>query len=308
MKSLPFRLLLSSIFAALLTACQMTQPETPPLPTFAPEKLGTVEKDITYCTIDDTDLKLDVYYPPRDDGPWPVVVHVHGGGWSGGSKNNSFLFPDLTDMGLVGVEVGYRLSPDVVFPAHIQDVKCAVRYLRAHAADYNIDPDQILAVGDSAGGHLVSLLGLTADSGEWNDAGQWLDTPANVKAVVSISGPTDLNAIACFSDYTRELTQLVFNAQEPCGVDSPILIEASPMTYIHPDAPPFLIIAGTADIVVPYEQSVAFQEKLAAQGVDAELYLVEGGAHNLETPGDPLAVLKALVVLKDYIRNQLELR
>ncbi|MEY2820121.1 MAG: Carboxylesterase NlhH [Chloroflexota bacterium] len=129
---------------------------------FDSSKLGTVEKDTTYCTVDGVELKMDVYYPSQNNGRFPVTMYVHGGGWSSGDKAQgagAIEIPELQKAGFLVVSVNYRLAPEYVFPAMIEDVKCAVRSLRAHAEEYNLDPNRIGVWGGSAGGHLVALLG-----------------------------------------------------------------------------------------------------------------------------------------------------
>jgi acetyl esterase/lipase len=279
-----------------------------PAPKFDETRLGTVDRDIRYCEMDGTGVLMDIYYPPKNNGPWPVLLHVHGGGWSSGSKDNSYIFPDFTEPGILGVEVGYRLAPGAQFPAQIDDVKCAVRYLRAHAAEYNLDPDRILAVGESAGGHLVALLGATADSGEFNEAGQWLEYSSDVRAVAAISAPTNLDTISCWSDYTAQLAQGVFGGSTECNTNDPKLVNASPAAYVTEGDPPILLISGTADSVVPYEQAVTFHEQLLAAGVDSRLVLIEGGDHGLQVPGNPAATDEAWQALIDFIIEQLKIK
>jgi acetyl esterase/lipase len=170
--------------------------------------------------------------------------------------------------------INYRLAPKYTFPAPIEDVKCAVRHLRAHAAQYNIDPERIGALGGSAGGHLVALLGVTDKEAGW-DVGENSDQSSRVQAVVDMFGPTDLHRM--FAGSSRRYGQMIFNASSP---DDPLLVKYSPVTYITPDDPPFLILHGDRDEVVPLEQSQILYDRLKAAGVPVELVVVKNARHS----------------------------
>lgn len=274
---------------------------------FNEKKLGTVDRDVVYCTTEDgTELKMDVYYPEVENSVWPLMMHVHGGGWVGGSKDVGFLFPFFTEFGVLGVEIDYRLSPDVQFPAHIEDVKCAVRYLRANAELYNLDPDRFLATGGSAGGHLVSLLGTTSDSGEFN-VGEYPDVSSAVQAVIAISALTNLADMLCWENGVEELALPVFGTDAICGDVDSILEEASPIHYVSSEDVPFLILAGTADPLVPYEQSQILHKALQEAGVDSTLFLVEGGDHDLVVPDDESQGRQYFMIIIDFMERQLAL-
>jgi acetyl esterase/lipase len=240
--------------ALLVMACRLTAPaadsSTPVPPSkeasptlaaetaeFNPAKLGSTEKDITYCTMGGVPLKLDVYYPETLSAPWPLVLYVHGGGWVAGDKSEGAGFRNLVGLQKVGflvASVDYRLAPQYKFPAQIQDVKCAVRYFRAHVAEYNLDPDKIGVWGGSAGGHLVSLLG-TADSSAGWDVGEYLDQPSRVQAVVDMFGPADLTHGSAKAGVQTQLQRDVFGSTSNTD---PILAAASPVTYVTADDPP----------------------------------------------------------------------
>jgi acetyl esterase/lipase len=238
---------------------------------FDSSKLGTVEKDVTYCTVEGGALKLDVYYPSSNETPWAVTMYVHGGGWSSGDKAQgagALEIPALQRAGFLVVSVNYRLAPEYVFPAMIEDVKCAVRYLRAHASQYNLDSTRIGVWGGSAGGHLVALLG-TTDASAGFDVGEYLDQSSRAQAVVDMFGPTDLT-VQFEGGY--EKARRVFD-----GFDAAL---ASPVTYVSSDDPPFLILHGEADKLVPIEQSQILLAKLQAAGVPAELVTVANAGHS----------------------------
>ena len=243
--------------------------------------------NVEYARVDDKPLLLDLYIPQGLTGPLPVVVWVHGGGWYLGDKS----FPQalrLTARGYAVASLNYRLSPEALFPAQIEDCKAAVRWLRAHAAQYGLDPERIGAWGASAGGHLVALLGTSGEAAELEGTlGEHPEESSRVHAVCDYFGPTD---------FLQEIGQ-------PCDIDraSPDCPEAlllggplqerpeavrlaNPITYIRPDNPPFLIMHGDCDMVVPLHQSQLLYEALTAAGVPAALSIVGGAGHGFDSP------------------------
>ncbi|HEX7363837.1 MAG TPA: alpha/beta hydrolase fold domain-containing protein [Dehalococcoidia bacterium] len=248
-----------------------------------PTKLGEVERDVTYGMADGVALKMDIYYPEAVDGTVPAVLYVHGGGWTKGDKNTAAgatEIPELISRGYLVAAVNYRLAPQYKFPAQIEDVKCAVRYLRANAERYGIDPDRIGAWGGSAGGHLVSLLG-TADAsagleGNSGCAGE----SSRVQAVVDMFGPTDLSVV--FEGAGARLMEQVFGTADK---SSDIVKRASPVTWVSGDDPPFLILHGENDTLVPLSQSTILYDRLVAAGVPATLVIVENAGHGFMPAG-----------------------
>lgn len=240
-----------------------------------------IYKDITFCTMGGVALKLDLYFPKSMNAPAPIVVYVHGGGWTQGSKEGQveMLYASaLPEAGFILASLEYRLAPGHKFPAMIEDVKCAIRFLRAHAVEYDIDPERIGAMGASAGGHLAGLLGVTDESAGF-DVGKYLDQSSRVQAVVDLFGPADLTI--GYSSAYEGMAQHVFGTTDPAH---PIFRAASPVTYITPDDPPFLILHGDRDRTVPLTQSQEFYDKLIAGGVEAHLVIVKGGGHGLNDP------------------------
>ncbi len=247
---------------------------------FDPSKLGTVEKDVTYCAVDGVELKMDVYYPFENNGRFAVTMYVHGGGWQKGDKGGGAgetEFSELQQAGFLVVSVNYRLAPEYEFPAMIEDVKCAVRSLRAHADLYNLDPNRIGVFGGSAGGHLVSMLGTTDESAGF-DAGEYLEYSSRVQAVVDMFGPADLTV-----DFEGggDTVRRAFGDFD--------LALASPVTYVTADDPPFLILHGEQDALVPIEQSEALLAALQAVGVSAELVPVANAGHGFKPVGGEIS-------------------
>ncbi|MBC8496452.1 MAG: alpha/beta hydrolase, partial [Chloroflexi bacterium] len=251
------------------------------LPAFDPTSLGTTAKDITYCTANGVSLLMDVYYPTEDNGPWPVTVYVHGGGWVSGdkSKGAGYRFVEvLRKNGYLVASINYRLSPEHQFPAHITDVKCAVRHLRANAALYNLDPERIGAFGGSAGGHLVALLGTSDASSGLEGPGDYQEYSSRVQAVVNLFGPTDDEAFCIPAKI-----ETVFGAS---SCEDEVITTASPMTHISADDPPFLIFHGDQDDVVPISQSERLHEALSVGGVPSTFITVENAGHGFSRAGD----------------------
>ncbi|HXF04639.1 MAG TPA: alpha/beta hydrolase fold domain-containing protein [Blastocatellia bacterium] len=247
---------------------------------------GRVDRDVTYCTVGDVALKMDIYYPAASRGPAPVAVYVHGGGWTTGDKARGEGvrdIPELVARGYLVAAVNYRLAPRYKFPAMIQDVKCAVRFLRANARRYNINPDRIGAWGGSAGGHLVALLGTADETAGW-DVGQYLDYSSRIQAVVDMFGPTDLTAI--FDGANPRLLEQVFGTTDRT---SEAVRRASPVTWVSRDDPPFLILHGERDPLVPPSQSQIFYDKLVQTGVPATLVMVKNAGHGFVPMGGPIS-------------------
>ncbi len=278
------RIASAALLLFLLSACAVA-PATPtltpsPAPTatatFAAEKFGGSDIDVTYCTMEGLPQKLDVYYP-GSGGPWPVLMYIHGGSWRELDKAEGEGWRYLNDQGILVVSVNYRLATsDIKFTAMIQDVMCAVRFLRAHSAEYNINPAKIGAIGASAGGHLAALLG-TADASAGFDAGEYLDQSSRIQAVVTLSGLSDFTQLV--EGGVSMAIYFAFGAL--AGTNNTLLAPASPVTYITPDDPPFLIFHGDEDGVVPIEQALTLDERLKAAGVPSTLVIVKGGDHSL---------------------------
>ncbi len=240
---------------------------------------GGIQRDVTYCTVDGVDLKMDVILPKHVSGPAPLAVFIHGGGWSSGDKRGGDGFrdmPALLDAGYIVATLNYRLAPEYVFPAMIEDVKCAIRSLRAHAAEYHIDPDRIGLWGMSAGSHLALLTGLS-DSSAGFDVGQYLDQSSRVNAVVDMSGPSDLTI-----DFSA-----TFDAKQYAFGDFD-RVKASPVTYVSADDPPILIMQGDQDTVVPLDSGEAQElyDRLTDAGVTTKMVVVKNGPHLLTAPDE----------------------
>lgn len=251
---------------------------TPTVMPIDPAKLGTVQSGVTYCMMNGTPVAMDIYYPATDTGPWPVVIIVHGGAWITGDKATSAslaIQPGLTKRGLLVVSINYRLAPAFHWPAMVEDAKCAVRSLRAHASEYNLDPNRIAIEGDSVGGQIALLVGLTDQTVGW-DVGPYLDYSSQVQAVVDFFGPTDLTDSSLYDLVSKRGK----NAFYDLSYNSPELIKASPITYVKRDAPPIFIAHGNLDLTVRFAQSQLFYDKMKALGAPIQLVEMKNGVHS----------------------------
>ena len=268
-------------------------------------------------------LLLDLYLPPnmKQPGALPAVVHFHGGGWRVGGRSS--LGPQVDSLGLspierlveagfVVVSADYRLSSVAHFPAQLLDAKAAVRWLRAHAADHDVDPDRIYAWGDSAGGHLAGLVGLTAGFKGYGDkANDNAGISDTVAAVAAWYPPTDLLRMG-----GQALPDALASADDPGSREALLLgaqpadapekaAAASPLTYAGSHAPPFFLAHGTKDRFVPPAQSATLAGALEAAGTDVELLLIEDADHMWQLPGqDRSAATKATDATIDFFRRQ----
>jgi acetyl esterase/lipase len=247
-------------------------------------RADTALRDVTYCTAGGVQLKMDIFPPTlTQSGPAPVIMYVHGGSWQHGDKWEIGLAADqLAARGYLVTSINYRLAPDYKWPAQIEDVKCAVRYLRANAAKYNLDPNRIGAWGSSAGGHLVAMLGLAGPGAGFEGNGGYQDQPSAVQAVVDMFGPSDLIAFD-LDMFAQGVSRNVFGVLP--GQPKDVLVRASPVTYVSEDAPPFLIIQGDKDRLVPPGQSQELYDKLKSAGATAQLVMVQNAGHGLVPAG-----------------------
>jgi len=251
-------------------------PRVPPLPAGT-----TVHRDLAYVANGHDRQNLDLYLPADAQRP-PLIVMIHGGAFRMGSKESENPVPFLVE-GYAVASINYRLSGQAIFPAQIEDCKAAVRWLRAHAAQYGYDPGRFGVIGSSAGGHLAAMLGTAGSTAEF-DGGGYANGSSRVQAVVDRFGPTDflqMDAHRLPSGQTHDgpdspESQLVGGRIQ----DNPDKVRrANPITYITRDAPPFLVIHGDRDPLVPHHQSELLVAALKKAGVPVTFYTVKGGGH-----------------------------
>ncbi|MCC6489744.1 MAG: alpha/beta hydrolase [Candidatus Hydrogenedentes bacterium] len=238
-------------------------------------------RDLAYVTNGHERQKLDLFIPANAANP-PLIILIHGGAFRAGSKENMRPAPFLRQ-GYAVASINYRLSGDALWPAQIEDCKAAVRWLRAHAQEYGYDPERFGAHGTSAGGHLVAMLG-TAGATKKFDVGENLDVSSRVQAVADFFGPTDFLQMDAHRIPTGQ-------EHDPPTSPESLLIggsiqenkeksaSANPITYVSKESPPFLIIHGDMDPLVPWHQSQLLFDALAGAGVPVTFYTVGGGGH-----------------------------
>lgn len=226
--------------------------------------------DLEFAKPGETVLTLDAFVPDGE-GLFPACILVHGGGFTKGDKTSFIhpLFEPLSRAGFTWFTINYRLAPQHCFPACVEDVETAIRWVKAHAAEFKADPARIALIGESAGGHLVSLAGARASE----------DT--RVAAVVPFYAPHDLELRVRQSPAVPVWVEALFGLKELNDAAWETLRAASPVHQIRPGMPPYLLIHGTKDDKVPLEQSLKFQEKMQTAGNACDLIIIEGGAHGM---------------------------
>lgn len=266
--------ILCGLLTALFISSQLHAQQLVPA---APSDSITFEKDIVYGKTGDIELKLDLSRPKNSAGPLPCIVVIHGGAWRAGNKaghdNLTWLF---AEKGYVSATIGYRFCPQHPFPAQIEDAKCAVRFLRAHAKEYGIDPHRIGAVGFSAGAHLSLMLGVMGKDDGLEGDGGWPEQPSQVNAVVSYFGPTELGA----EDIPEISKPLVKDFIGGFATEKPDEAKrASPNTYVTKGDAPILFFQGTRDPLVPHTQVYRMIETLTKAEVPARAEILVGAGH-----------------------------
>ena len=249
-------------------------------PLAVPEGL-TIERNVTFGTGGERPLRMHLISPQeKSETLRPVLVWVHGGAWRGGSRDSGLgrSIP-LAQQGYVCASIEYRLSNEALFPAQIEDCKCAIRYLRAHHEQYGIDPERIGVWGSSAGGHLVALLGTTAGVKELEGTGGWEEYSSEVQAVCDLCGPTNFLA---WAPTTHPAVQLLLGGTVSQKRELAKL--ASPVSHVHKNCPPFLILHGDKDEVVPYQQAETLYQALKEQSVEVTYHLEPGMGHAIGGP------------------------
>ena len=255
------------------------------------------QRNIAYVVNGHKRHVLDLFVPDKADGPLPLIIWIHGGGWQNGSKERCLpLRKGYTERGYAVASINYRLSGHATFPAQIEDCKAAVRWLRAHAKEYNIDPDRFGVWGSSAGGHLVSLVGTSGDVKEF-DVGGNLEQSSRVQAVCDYYGPTDFKVFVTTPGYEKHGG---VNSPEAKLIGGAVLenkgkaSRLNPITYVTKDDPPFLIVHGDKDRTVPINQSQLLFESLKVVGVSGHFHTIHGAGHG--KPGFDAPEIETMVL------------
>lgn len=234
------------------------------------------DRDVVYGKASGEDLKLNLARPKNPAGPLPAVVIFAGGGWKGAGRKDLMdrFTQEFARRGFVAATVDTRSTPTHLFPAQIEDAKCAVRFMRAHAEKYGIDPKRVGSVGFSAGGHLALMTGVGGKEDGFEGDGGWAEQPSQANAVVAFCGP---------SDFVNAKPSNGGNFEFFLGAklkDNPELYrKASPITYVKKTSSPMLLLQGTSDDMVPWTQATAMGEALTAAGVPGRVELLLGAGH-----------------------------
>ncbi len=286
-----FRLLSQFSFRIAFAACMALIDCGHALAQATPAQLPAgikMEKDISYIQDGDAAQKLDLYLPEKAaEKPLPLIVHIHGGGWRGGSKFPCAVAP-MVFKGYAVASVEYRFSQKAIFPAQIQDCQAAIRWLRAHSKEYNFDTERVGVVGGSAGGHLSALVGTSGGKNAFPKIGGNEEQSDRVHAVCDIFGPTNFNTVVQQAGDDKNVKNIFeFNTPgDPYSLligtrldDKPKADAVSPVHYVSKDNPPILILHGTHDTLVPYAQSEEFAAVLKEKGVPVWLQKLPGAGH-----------------------------
>ena len=233
--------------------------------------LAAMQNDIEFANVGGVSLKMDAWVPDGP-GPFPTAVLVHGGGWQQGDKETTFnpIFEPLSKAGFVWFTVNYRLAPKYIYPAAIDDVVLAIKYIEAHAKEFKVDLNRIAISGESAGGHIVAYIGARY-------AGE-----LRIKAVVPFYPAVDFDALVEGPNKMARALHPVMQfvgVTELNGQSRKLLNDASPVTYLHAGMPPYLIIAGTGDETVGFHQSEELCDKMKSAGSSCEIYVLKGAPH-----------------------------
>jgi acetyl esterase/lipase len=239
------------------------------------------EPGIEYSNPDNQHLQVNLARPKSGEGPFPAVVCIHGGGFRAGHRDGyNTLCLRLAERGYVAITVSYRLAPKYQFPAAVHDVKAAVRWLRANAGKYHVDPQRIGVTGGSAGGHLAQFLGVTAGVRQFEGEGGHPEQSSAVACVVNVYGPSDFTQSYGKSVDAAEVLPLFLGGNVQQERRRHIL--ASPLYWVTPEAAPTLCIHGTEDKYVAHEQAVWLIDRLKASEVPAELLTLPGAGHGFK--------------------------
>ncbi len=269
--------IVAALFSVPLLAQEPEKKQPPPPKPLPKAPAGILfERDVVYGKTGDVELKLNLARPETTDGPRPCVLVIHGGGWAAGDRiqhdKNTW---DFVQRGYVSATIGYRFAPKYLFPAQVEDVKCAVRFLRANAEKFGIDPERFGAVGFSAGGHLSLMLGVMDKADGFEGDGGWADQSSKVQTVVNFFGPTDLTM-----EYPEASRGIVKNWIGGTMAEKPDAYKAaSPVTYINTGDAPILSFQGTKDHLVPHNQVYRLTDVMTAAGVAGRAEFLVGAGH-----------------------------
>ncbi|RYY66203.1 MAG: alpha/beta hydrolase [Chitinophagaceae bacterium] len=235
----------------------------------------TPQLNVVYARVKDWEGKMDLYLAPKEKGPSPVIINIHGGGWNKGQKESQTGFNTFFKQGFAVANIGYRLTGQATAPAAVEDTRCALIYLIKNAKELNIDPNKIVIMGGSAGGHLALMGGLLANDHRFDGNCPGVEN-IKVAAIIDKYGITDVWDWGYGTNVTSKSAVRWLGDK---AKDQAFAASVSPITYVTKNSPPTFIVHGDADPTVPYQQSVALHKKFQSVGVTTEFITVEGGLH-----------------------------
>lgn len=245
----------------------------------------TSQLNVVYTKAGEWEGRVDLYLPPKSNKPAPVVVNIHGGGWNKGNKESQTGFGSFFKEGYAVANVAYRLSQQATAPAAVQDIRCAIIYLVNNATALNIDPNKIVLMGGSAGGHLALVAGLVG-TGKQFDGNCPTSKPIKIAAIIDKYGITSVGAWK-----SKSGTQWLGNKAN----DEKFIQSVSPLYLVTKNSPPVFIVHGDADPTVPYQQSVDLKKKLDEAGVKNEFITIPGGLHGKFSKEENAMLSKAII-------------
>ncbi|MDR3710769.1 MAG: alpha/beta hydrolase [Capsulimonadaceae bacterium] len=265
--------------------------------------LADVHTDVQYTQNSPAQF-MDLYVPQGVAAALPAIVAIHGGGWRGGSRTGyRNAASHFVSHGYVFCTIDYRLDDTAIYPAQIEDCKCAIRYLRAHANLYHIDPSRIGVWGESAGGHLAAMLGTSAGVKRLEGTGGWEDQSSAVQAVLDLYGPSDLRAYGKTTAVSQAGADIVVKFLGGTPMDKPDLAaDASPIVFVSKNSAPFLILQGDKDPLVSVAQSQELYDTLKASGVDATIKILPGAGHG----GPQFFAPEIISMVDDFFARELK--
>lgn len=251
----------------------------------------TAQIDVVYTQGPGWEQKMDLYLAPKENGPAPIVINIHGGGWNHGSKESQTGFNSFFKAGFAVANIEYRMTPQATAPAAVEDARCALVYIVKNAAALNVDVNKIVVMGGSAGGHLALMAGLLANDHRFDGNCKGVES-IKVAAIIDKYGITDVNDWAYGPRITsKSATRWLGDKAK----DEAFIRSVSPINYVNKNSPPVFIVHGDADPVVPYQQSVDLYKKLKEAGVKTEFITIQGGQHG-KFPADKNSALSKSII------------
>lgn len=310
MKTTPY-LLLGLFFLTTAAAAQEKKPTSAELREQAVKKYGDtvdIRFDQPYAGTDNPKQMIDLYLPkkPNSDKPLPIIVHIHGGGWVGGDRAS--YMPRCLAYAATGdyaaASVGYRLSGEVKWPAQIYDCKAAIRYLRGHAKELNIDPDRIGVTGASAGGHLVTLLGTSGGVKELEgNLGEFTSLPSRVTCVINFCGPQDMGKPLMQGEAATKDDPAVSGLfGGPLAEHADAVKAASPLTYVSKETVPVMTVHGTQDMRVDFKHAEMLDAAMKKAGATTILVPMVNAGHGIPVP--PALIARMDAFWDKYLRDK----